>query len=70
MRFKPPAFTESGLLRFERIIETLQRRGIAVTSIEIEGGRIILHSTADMKPEQDETGDSYLARLDPCQERS
>lgn len=62
MKFKPPAFTEAGLLRFERIIETMQRRGIAVTCVEIADGKIKLHSTKADEPEQD--GDAYLARFD------
>lgn len=62
MRFKPPSFTDAGLERLARIVATLTKAGIAVTCVEIEDGRIKLHSTKADEPEQD--GDAYLARFD------
>ncbi len=62
IRFRPPAFTDAGLARLGRLIETLGKAGIAVTCVEIEDGRIKLHSTKADEPEQD--GDAYLARFD------
>jgi hypothetical protein len=69
-RFKPPAFTDAGLLRLGRLLEALGKAGIAVTCVEIDGGKIRLHSTKADEPEQDEGGDAYLARFDQWQGRS
>ncbi len=70
IRFRPPAFTDAGLARLGRLIETLGKAGIAVTCVEIEDGRIKLHSTKADETAQDEGGDAYLARFDKCRGQS